>query len=271
MDSPAYKDVQVAFRVTEPNTSDRIIINKAQISEDKDEDGNDVDDRDSTPDEWNEGEDDQDIEKIYVKYFDLSLRKWVTQAIVIEDGQEKVMNTGHYAEQDPEPVVKVEINKKRLNDTVIKFKYSIRIKNEGEIEGYATEISDYIPNGLKFNQADNPKWKEANGKITTDQLKDTLLKPGETATVDVTLTWINSEDNMGVMTNVAEISQDKNDSDTPDIDSTPNNKKSGEDDIDDAPVAITVVSGKRQTYIALITGILVAMGAALAVIKRFVI
>ena len=47
-----------------PNTSDEIIINQAQISDDSDEDGNEVTDKDSTPNEWIEGEDDQDIEKI---------------------------------------------------------------------------------------------------------------------------------------------------------------------------------------------------------------
>ena len=99
-DGPDYVDVKVAFKVTEPNTSDRIIINHAQVSEDADENGEDVTDIDSVPDEWNEGEDDQDIEKIYVKYFDLALRKWVTHAIVIEDGVQKEMATGHYAEQE---------------------------------------------------------------------------------------------------------------------------------------------------------------------------
>ena len=271
MNSPDYRDVKIAFLVTEPNTSDRIIINKAQISEHTDKDGNKPKDIDSTPNEWIDNEDDQDIEKIYVKYFDLSLRKWVTQAIVIEDGQEKIMNTGHKAEDDPESVVKVEINKKRLESTVVKFRYSIRITNEGEIAGYATEISDYIPDGLKFNQADNPQWKEVDGKITTDALKDTLLQPGDTATVDVVLTWINSENNMGVMVNVAEISKDKNDSDTPDIDSTPNNKKDGEDDIDDAPVALTVVPGSANRYIALISSVLVILASGVVFIKKYVI
>ena len=224
--NPDYKDVQVAFKVSEPNTSDRIIINQAQISKDLDENGEEVNDIDSTPDKWIEGEDDQDIEKIYVKYFDLALRKWVTTAIVIEDGVQKEMETGHYAEQEPEPAVKVELNKKRIENTVIKFRYSIRVTNEGEIEGYATEISDYIPSGLKFNQADNPNWKETNGKIVTEELKDKLLKPGESAIVELVLTWVNDENNMGVMTNWAEISKDKNESNTPDIDSTPRNNKS---------------------------------------------
>ena len=63
MEGPDYRDVRVAFRVTEPNTSDRIIINQAQISDDADSEGEDVTDIDSTPNEWNSGEDDQDIEK----------------------------------------------------------------------------------------------------------------------------------------------------------------------------------------------------------------
>ena len=270
MDVPDYRDVKVAFKVTEPNTSDRIITNSAQISKDTDENGDEVDDDDSTPDEW-KGEDDEDTEKVYVKYFDLSLRKWVSQVILIEDGVQKEMDTGHYAEQDPEPVVKVELNKKRIENTIIKFRYQIRIKNEGEIEGYATEISDYIPEGLKFNQADNPKWKEENGKIVTDQLKDTLLQPGETATIEVTLTWINDENNLSQKVNVAEISEDDNPSDTPDIDSTPNNKKDGEDDIDDAPVVLTVVTGKIKLYISLIAGTILIVGIGAFIIKKYII
>ena len=270
MQTPDYKDVKIAFKVTEPQTSDRIIINKAQISKNRDENGKDIKDRDSVPNRWNEGEDDQDIEKIRVTYFDLSLRKWVTQVIVIEDGKQKVKDTGHYAEQEPEPVVKVEVNRKRLQNTVVKFKYSIRVKNEGEVEGYVKEISDYIPNGLRFNKADNPDWVEKDGKIVTTKLKDTLLKPGETAEVTVTLTWINGEENMKVMVNTAEISEDYNKHNIPDRDSTPNNRKKGEDDQDDAPVTVTTVSGSAPVYIGIAaTGIaIITIGGIL--VKRYI-
>ena len=46
MTQPDYKDIQIAFRVTEPNTSDRVLINTAEISEDSDDDGDPVDDID---------------------------------------------------------------------------------------------------------------------------------------------------------------------------------------------------------------------------------
>ena len=69
----SYKDVQIAFKVTESNMSDKILINIAEISEDSD------DDVDSTPGNNDLTEDDIDREYVKVQYFDLSLKKWVTK------------------------------------------------------------------------------------------------------------------------------------------------------------------------------------------------
>ena len=272
MDTLDYKDVKVAFKVVEPATSDRIVINKAQISKECDEDENDVKDRDSTPDEWIEGEDDQDIEKVKVQYFDLSLRKWVTQSIVIEDGQEKVTETGHTAEDDPQAVAKVDLKKSKINNVIVKFRFKIRVKNEGTIAGYVKEIKDYIPDGLKFLEEDNPLWKKVDEKtITTDQCKDVLLKPGDTTEVEVLLTWINGEDNMGVMDNWAEISKDYNEYGSPDIDSTPDNNKKGEDDIDDAPVMVTVQTGEVARYTGIAIVVLTILTTGVVLIKKYVL
>ena len=267
-----YRDVNVAFEVTEPNTSDRILINQAQISKDSDKDGNDVTDQDSVPDKWNEGEDDQDIEKVKVQYFDLSLRKWVTQAIVTENGEDKIIESGHKAEDDPEDVVKVDLKKSKINKVTIKFRYKIRVKNEGNIAGYAKELKDYIPNGLKFVPEDNPLWKQIDEKtITTDQTKDILLQPGDTTEVEVVLTWINDSENFGVMDNWAEISKDHNDFNSPDIDSTPDNNKKGEDDIDDAPVSVGVQTGQIKTFTTIGLAVLVILSSGVVLIKKFVL
>ena len=267
-----YRDAKVAFEVTEPNTSDRILINQAQISKDSDKDGNDVTDQDSVPDKWNEGEDDQDIEKVKVQYFDLSLRKWVTQAIVTENGEEKIIESGHKAEDDPEDVVKVDLKKSKINKVIIKFRYKIRVKNEGNIAGYAKELKDYIPNGLKFVPEDNPLWKQIDEKtITTDQTKDILLQPGDTTEVEVVLTWINDSENFGVMDNWAEISKDHNDFNSPDIDSTPDNNKKGEDDIDDAPVSVGVQTGQIKTFTTIGLAVLVILSSGVVLIKKFVL
>ena len=268
---PDYREVKISFKVNMPDKSEEIIINQAQISDDSDEDGNEETDKDSTPNEWIDGEDDQDIEKIKIQYFDLALRKWVTKAIVTENGKETVTETGHKAEDDPEAVVKVDLKKSDINKVTVKFEYKIRVENQGKIAGYAKEISDYIPEGLEFVKEDNPLWEEVDGKVVTDQLKDTLLQPGETAEVSILLTWINSEDNMGLKVNTAEISKDYNEYGAPDIDSTPNNKVPGEDDIDDAPVMLSVTTGEEQSYVILTVAVLGILAGGLILVKKFVL
>ncbi len=270
--NPDHKDVQVAFKVTEPNSSDKIIVNSAQISEDSDENGDPIDDDDSIPNEWNEGEDDQDKEYIKLVEFDLALRKWVTQAIVIENGKETITQTGHDPWDDPEAVVKVELHRKKLNQVTVKFRYSIRVINQGDIAGYAKEVTDYVPQGLKFVAADNPGWTdEGNNVISTRLLENTLLQPGEYADVEVVLTWINSENNMGVMNNTAEISEDDNEYGVPDKDSTPDNQKPGEDDIDDAPVMLSISTGQIRIYFTLGFIVLITIAGGVILIKKFVL
>ena len=107
--------------------------------------------------------------------------------------------------------------------------------------------------------------------ITTNLLADKLLQPGESADVQVLLTWINGQNNMGLKTNVAEISKDYNDRGVPDRDSTPDNKKDGEDDIDDAPVMLSVSTGKVKTYFALGFTVLVMLAGGIVLIKKFVL
>lgn len=268
-----YKDVKVSFKVIEPTTSDRIIINYAQITDDTDSKGNPVTDRDSTPNVWEESprDDDQDIEKIRVRYFDLSLLKWVSKAIVYENGYKTETVTGHTGYENPEPIVKVDLKNTSLDTVEVKFEYTIRITNEGEIAGYAKEISDYIPQGLKFIASDNPQWKEVDGKIVTRALENKLLQPGEYADVTVILTWINNENNLGLKTNIAEISEDYNEFGTPDIDSTPNNKVPDEDDIDDAPVMLTIKTGKPFVYAGIAVAVLAILSCGVVVIKKTVL
>ena len=73
------------------------------------------------------------------------------------------------------------------------------------------------------------------------------------------------------MDNWAEISKDKNDYNAPDIDSTPNNNKKGEDDIDDAPVMIAVQTGEVVLYIGITFATLAVLGTGLVLIKKFVL
>ena len=275
-DGPDYIEVKVAFKVTQDNVTsgNKVIINTAEISKNTDKNGKDIKDTDSEPGNNNEKEDDLDKEYIEMKYFDLSLLKYVTQVQVTEDGVVKETNTGYNGTENPEPIVKVELNKKKLSKTTVKYVYAIKITNEGEIEGYAKEIKDRIPDGLEFFAEDNTQynWKvEEAGIVTTDYLKDTLLKPGESAVVPIVLRWKNSEQNLGQKVNVAEISKDYNEYGVLDIDSTPNNNVEGEDDQDLAIVVLSISTGSVPMYIAFISFIILLLGTGTYMIHKHVI
>ena len=177
-------------------------------------------------------------------------------------------------------IVGIGRNQERLEAMKAKCKYPENVFLEQkdlteDIEGlpkYVKELKDYIPNGLKFVAEDNPLWTQVGDKtITTDQTKDILLQPGESTEVEVLLTWINDEENMGVMDNWAEISKDYNEFGSPDIDSTPDNNKQGEDDIDNAPVMVTIQTGQISTYTTITLAALAIILAGVILIKKFVL
>ena len=268
MTTPEYKDVEIEFKVKEKVPQNRIIINKAEIAEDSDSTGNTVDDQDSTPSKWTEGEDDQDIEQLYEKYFDLALKLNIQNISIIKDGIE---TTNPVKLQNPKETLRIEKNKNELENTVYKIQYLITISNLGEIPGYATEIIDYVPTGLKFNPADNPKWKKIDGRIVNKELKNEIINPGESKTTTITLTWSEENENSKLMSNSAEIGQATNNSNTPDINSTPNNNNDKENDQDSADVII-IKKEKNTKAIIIITiiAILIVIIGTI-IIKKFVI
>ena len=276
----SYQDLQVLCRVSDKAPTNKAIVNVAEITKYQDDKGKDItEDIDSTPDNVDKkNEDDDDYEQVIVKVFDLSLLKWVSTVYVTEDGKTTTTQTGNTGDDSKDIIPKVEINRKKLDSTVVKFGWTIKITNEGDIAGYAKEITDYVPEGLKFYSEDNNGWKdEGNNIISTRLLENTLLQPGESAEVTVILRWINGADNLSMKTNVAEISEDYNDEGVPDRDSTPDNQKPGEDDIDDASVLLAISTGgidllfQIMKYTSILLGITILFVGEYKLLKKYVL
>ena len=271
-DTLAYKDVQVAFRISKNyKPADGIIKNIAEITEDWNEKG--IPDRDSKPNNKNPKEDDEDYDQLKPAYFDLSLRKIVSKIFVIENGKTKTVNTNHKYSDSPEGVAKIELDRKKINKTEVKWEYKIRVTNEGVIPGYAKEVTDYIPEGTYFDPKDNTKdwYKKGEKAIATKSLANRLLKPGESAELTVYLRWKKDPKNMGVKTNWAEISEDGNEYGIPDRDSVPGNKRPHEDDIDDAPVALAIATGLAKSYIMYVLAGVTTLAVIVAISKGYMV
>ena len=263
----SYQDVQVVFRVNEDKIDKtRGIVNLAEISDDEDENGNSIRDVDSEPANGKDGEDDLDKENVYVKFFDLSLQKYLSKIIITENGQTREIDV-----KASDGLQKVEIHRKRINTTTVKFVYTLVVKNEGEIAGYADEIVDYIPDGFEFIPEDNKGWTKVTDKAAvTDALVKTLIEPGQTASVQITLKWKNGDSNFGMKDNLAEINKASNPSGSKDIDSTPGNLVAGEDDQDNAPVMISISTGNAPTYVILSAAVVAIIGTGAIMIKKYV-
>ena len=99
---------------------------------------------------------------------------------------------------------KLELNKKEVENTVLKLKYKITVKNTGEIAGSA-QVTETIPEGFTMEENLNPGW-EINGNKAT--LTTKTIEPKEKQEYEVVLTW--NKQKFGTVKNTVQISNIKN-------------------------------------------------------------
>lgn len=194
--------------------------------------------------------------------FDLKLDKTVR---VITTNNSKEVKEHVYNNK----LAKIDFEAKYINQSSMVIEYSLTVTNEGGVAGYAKKIADYIPAEFKFNSELNKDWYEgANGTVYNSSLANTIINPGESKTITLTLTKnMNSED-FGVFSNNAEIYEASNNYGLLDIDSTPGNNASNEDDYSIANVVVGVKTGQTVIYVLLTTVVLAIIGTGVYVINK---
>lgn len=268
-----FKDVEVVFIVAADKQENGNLLNIAEINKNLDENKKEIKDRDSVPGNKNPNEDDQDSENLKLVIFDLALTKRISEITKTFERKNPVTHvTKQTGEEKQKRVEIVQVNTwDKTKDVFVK--YVIRVKNQGNINGYAKEVRDYLPEGLIFEQSMNPDWTLVDRKtIATTKLSNEEIKPGEFKEVSVVLRWDYNWEDGRVKTNWAEIHKDFNNfRDTEDRDSTPGNKKIGEDDMDYAKVQIIPATGAKETYIRLALVALTIIGLGVLATKKLVL
>lgn len=195
--------------------------------------------------------------------FDLKLDKTVSK-ISLQNKQ----GTSIF-KYDNEKLAKLEIKAKYYKGTSAVIEYKISITNEGEVEGYANDIIDFIPAGLKFNSELNRDWYIGkDGNLHNTSISNQKLLPKETKELTLILTKTMDENDGGLISNTAEIYKSSNDKNIEDIDSKAGNKADGEDDISTAGVIISIGTGIVKICLITIFIILVIAGVVIFIIKR---
>lgn len=176
--------------------------------------------------------------------FDLSLNKKVTKISSINN---KKTTTKNYNTQ----LAKIDLEYKNIEKTKVVVEYTITVINEGNIPGTATKIVDYIPKEFDFSTELNKDWYTSSEGIETKTLANEMINPGESKQIKLILTKNMTEDGNGIINNTAEIAEAYNELGKEDVDSTPGNNQSGEDDISSANVILGLRTGGPITYITL--------------------
>ena len=204
-----------------------------------------------------------DMGLIKATSFDLALTKTISKVTVQNKGGTKAYDFNNT------DLAKVDINAKYLNGSTVLVEYTFTVKNEGEIEGYAKQLVDYLPEELEFNTELNKNWYKGNdGNLYTDELANTAIQAGQEKTVKLTLTKAMTETNTGIINNQAEIAKDYNKAGIADADSTPGDKDQKDDDMSSADLIIGVKTGETLIYMSAIIAGLIAVIIAVVAIKK---
>lgn len=195
--------------------------------------------------------------------FDLKIDKSITRVAVKNAEGTKITDF------NKSKLAKVDIHAKQLANSTVTVEYSFEVTNEGDIAGYATDVIDYMPSDLIFNQDQNPGWyvNEQDKNLHNISLEKEVIEPGETKTLTLVLTKQMTETNTGSSANMAEIGGETNEFSASDIDSTPGNRKEGEDDISTAELLISVKTG-LVVYVSIAVIVIALVGVAIIIYQK---
>lgn len=188
-----------------------------------------------------------------VKIFDLKIEKDVKEVKV---SNSKETNT--YTKKNANDIIKIDIAKSKISETKIEVTYILKVTNVGEVEGFVTELTDMIPAGMTIISDEN--WTADGNTAKTTVLKDSLLQPGESKTVEIKLQWNTAESNIGIKNNMAKISSYSNVDNIEDKDETNN--------IDNDNILITVKTGETVNYAIQVVMIITIIACVALLIKK---
>ena len=180
------------------------------------------------------------------KIFNIEVYKTVKDGSI--DGEQKTFANGKFT--------KLDIPVKKVNNSKVKIRYSVKVKNTGEIKGSAI-VAEYLPEYFEMLPEENPDWTFENGKILS---KEVELNPSEEKELIVTLTWKNGRENFGNIVNKVEIDKTKNDAGFDETDSE--EEKKGKDN--KATVVLMVKTGLDINNVLRMIGVGITLTALVA-------
>jgi uncharacterized repeat protein (TIGR01451 family) len=192
---------------------------------------------------------------VFLPEFDLKIENYITKTIV--------QNTAGTTttEFTNSKLAKIEIPSKVLSGSTVLIEYTIKITNNGDLAGNIQEITDYLPDNVKFNSELNSDWYiGTDGNIYNNSLANTTIASGETKTLTLVLTKNMTTSNVGTTKNTVEITKYTNSRELKDV-NTSDNK-------DYAEIVIGIKTGDVVMYITLVILSIIIIAGGVYFIKK---
>ena len=122
--------------------------------------------------------------------------------------------------------------------------YQIKVKNVGEVAGYAKNIVDELPKGLNFSSTLNPDWYLISNQLYYEGFANQKINPGEEKVISLVLTRTMTEESTGTIVNKAELLEACNETGLGEVGEQQDNK-------DQANLVIGIKTGSIYLYIGL--------------------
>ena len=215
------------------------------------------------------------ITNSYIDYINMGLIKRQKFAITLEKYISKVVvqngeGTKEHKYGDTN-LAKIDINGKYVNGTTLLVEYKLVIKNTGDVKGKVEKITDYTPAGMEFISNLNPTWIQSQDRnLHNTELKNIEINPGETKQLTLTLSKKLTEENIGIINNMAEITTLSNELGIAPT-YTPGNKDTKEPDLGSVDLIVSLKTGEAIIYTILILTSIIILSTGIYEINKKVL
>lgn len=190
-----YKEIELIVEITNNQKEDVVLLQNTEIiQQDKRGDIREYSEEQKQYQETQIG--------MNLKYVDFELEKNIIEIIQTDTTIGETKKYDIY--QQPDEIVKLELDPKKVGQLELEVVYQFRITNKGNEKGIMEGILDVIPNGMTFETVNNPGWQINQIGNIIYQNEETIL-PNETKTIELRLKCEITEENMSTKVNTASL------------------------------------------------------------------
>ena len=131
--------------------------------------------------------------------FNITINNKISKITVIDGTKSETYDYNNY-------IANLQVNNEKLKNATLIIEYEIEVRNDGNIDGYITQVVDKIQDGMEFASELNQDWYvNGNNEAVNSSLSNKIIKSGESEILKLTLIKNKDNEDGQVITNTSEI------------------------------------------------------------------